>query len=464
MFIPANKWVKEDTKEQLPPFKSLRIKLTLNNIQKTIINEWFDTSNYVYNRTIKEIKKGHKINFMSLRDKLVTYNTKKSNKNYTHLTSMKNNITKMITKSKKVNIKLKKNKLKIIDINKLNKILNEYKTKFKSIETSRNPNIKDWELNTPKDIRAGAVDDVCKAYKTGFTNLKNKSIRFFDIHFRKKKDNTSILVPNNMVNFNNNKLILAPEYLKDNKVIKISKNNIKKLAENQIIHDVRIVKKHNIFWLCIPIDIKLKTKESNTFCGIDPGVKTFMTCFGNTKITTYNHNKKIIDDLDTKLNLLKNRKNQNKRFMRASNQKKRRCKKRSLNKIEKRKSNIIDELHWKTINSIINNYDVIFYGDIKSHNIVKDNNNRILNIDINNLKLFTFKQRLLYKSLVNGNKVICVPEPYTTKTCSFCGTVYDIKNDRIFKCPNQNCLNKKHIVDRDLNSAKNILIKGILHM
>jgi len=125
-----------------------------------------------------------------------------------------------------------------------------------------------------------------------------------------------------------------------------------------------------------------------------------------------------------------------------------------LTKIEKRKENLIIELHWKTINSILDELDVVFYGDIKSHDIVKNNKNKRLNIDTNNLKFYTFKTRLLYKAKMRGKKVIIVPEPFTTKTCSFCGTVYDVGNSRIFKCPNSICCGKQHVIGRDLNSGK----------
>ena len=34
----------------------------------------------------------------------------------------------------------------------------------------------------------------------------------------------------------------------------------------------------------------------------------------------------------------------------------------------------MDELHWKTINRLLKMNDFIFYGDIKSHDVVKNKN------------------------------------------------------------------------------------------
>ena len=75
----VQKWQDEVTKENL--LKSLKIKLKVNSKQRQVFNEWFNTSNYVYNKTIscinnydKNIKKT--VNFIELRDKFVTENTR----------------------------------------------------------------------------------------------------------------------------------------------------------------------------------------------------------------------------------------------------------------------------------------------------------------------------------------------------------------------------------------------------
>lgn len=78
----VEKWQDEDTSDNL--LKSLKIKLKVNAKQRQIFNEWFYTSNYVYNKTIncvnfydKNVK--NNVNFYKLRDKFVTENTMKNN-------------------------------------------------------------------------------------------------------------------------------------------------------------------------------------------------------------------------------------------------------------------------------------------------------------------------------------------------------------------------------------------------
>ena len=101
-------------------------------------------------------------------------------------------------------------------------------------------------------------------------------------------------------------------------------------------------------------------------------------------------------------------------------------------------------------------FNCLIYGDIKSHDIVKNGKNRTLNTSMNNLKFFKFKQRLLFKSIERGKKVLEVKEQYTTQTCSFCGSMYKPGLSRVYHC--RNC--EKNI-GRDVNAAKNILMKGI---
>jgi putative transposase len=101
--------------------------------------------------------------------------------------------------------------------------------------------------------------------------------------------------------------------------------------------------------------------------------------------------------------------------------KRKRRRKKHFNKIEKRKEDLVNNLHWDFINHLLKNNDVVYYGDIKSHDIVKNGKNKVLNQAFNDLKFYQLKQRLLYKAYIYGKKVIVVPEQYTTKTCSCCG-------------------------------------------
>ena len=451
----ANKWEKEVTKPNL--LKSLKIKLKTNRNQKNIFDEWLHTSNFVYNKTVKCIQDGDQINFMSLRDKLVTANTKKNNTEYktsddnmNNIRIQKKNLVKLLT-NKKITIKEQQTVRDQVEI--LEKNLQEEKDNLKEIKkvlkSSKNEGIQEWELNTPKEIRAGSVNDVCKAYKTGFTNLRLGNIKHFRLGFRKKRENNKCLVlPSNFIKNREGKLSIAPTFLKENTCISMGKKTIKKHKDLVIEHDCRLVKQNNEYWVIVPIPfaIQEKTKPVN-YCGIDPGVKIFMTVFGNQGCMEYKHNEEILKKLDNKIKSMKDKRIINKK----------RVLKRKIRKTEKRKENLINELHWKTISNLLKTNDFIFYGDIKSHDIVRKGKNRTLNTSMNNLKFYKFKERLLFKSIERGKRVFETKEQYTTQTCSFCGNVYKPGLSRVYHC--SKC---RKIIGRDVNAAKNILMKGIV--
>jgi putative transposase len=425
------KWVEENTVPQVQ--KAMRVRIYPTMEQKKILNEWFNTSNYVYNKTVESIHNGSRINFQELRDSLVTNNTKKFNEE----DIKQSNVIKELHNLKKKAIS--SDEKKEIE-NKINEEKYKLRELRKKLQSSKNPNITEWEINTPKDIRAGAVDDVVKAYKTGFANLKNGNIRYFHLNYKKKEKNkASMVVSKKMVSIKDNKLILSKNTLKENSEFKIKEKLDKKF---QITADSRILMENKKYYIIVPIDVKIQEKVKPVqYCGIDPGIRTFITSFQNDGKVEYKHQRILIDKLNKQIYYLKSKRLNNKR--------------KALTKREFKKENLINEIHWKTINHLVSNNDVIFYGDIKSHNIVNGGKNKRLNKDFNDLKFYQFKQRLEYKALINGKLVVKVNEAYTSKTCSNCGTINDPKNSEIYSC---SCC--KRSIGRDENAAKNILLKG----
>jgi transposase len=322
-------------------------------MQKKILKEWIDTSRYVYNKTVALINSGHTKNERTLRDLLVTDKTKKYHNDYSILT----NQISTLKKQEQTDL--------------IKEEINTLKNKIKAITFEKNQNIKDWELNTPKVIRNGSVRDVIKAYKTGFANLKAGNIRYFKLGFRKAKNNRqSCVFEKSLVGVKDGKIQIAQSFLRENKLFHMGKKTLKKYRNLKINNDCRLLYERNKFWLCIPIPTIMKEKtETNNYCGIDPGVRTFLTCFGNNGVIEYKQNKELLKKLNTKIDKLNSL----------------RIRKRNKIKIEARKENLINEIHWKCINDILKRNDYVFYGDIKSHDIVKKSDNKSLNRNIKHL-------------------------------------------------------------------------------
>ena len=70
-----------------------------------------------------------------------------------------------------------------------------------------------------------------------------------------------------------------------------------------------------------------------------------------------------------------------------------RIKKKNDKMINKKISNITDEMHWKTINYLTNNNETILIGNMSSKDIVKKGGklNRMTKRISMNLKFFVFK-------------------------------------------------------------------------
>ena len=438
----VGKWENVATKSKV---RTLKIPLEMNLKQKKIINEWINTSNYVYNNALEKIKSGIYPNFYNLRNLLVTDDTKTTSEEYLYY----ENELKRLCKEKR-------------PLEEITELKAEKKQRLKTVNKVKNDILEEWELNTPKDIRASAVKKCCNAYKENLDKFRKGQIKHFEMKFKKKTTpKQSISLPTSSIKIENNKIIIFSTYL-GKEGFEISKKTLKKNKNITINHECELLKQYNKYWLAIPVDIKpaREIKEySQKYCGIDPGVRTFLTVFSNNCIREYNYKRSLIKKLNSQIDSLKE-KRLSKKFSEenAVMRSQKRIRKKAFLKREDNKVNLINELHWKSIRNVLSKYDTIFYGDIKSHDITKHGYNKSLNRDFNDLKFYKFKTRLLYMAGRYNKKVILVNEAYTSQTCSSCGHIY-----KIGILDTYNCSNCKKIMGRDINAAKNILMKGLLN-
>ena len=429
---------------QVAKVKTLKVKIYPTYHQKQLLDEFIDTSRFVYNRTVDQINKGHKINFQSLRDLLVTADTKKNLQEYKDFDVL---IDRLREQKKQVTCNEAKKELQT----QIDMIQTERRNKMKEYKSVKNCMVNEFELKTPKDIRSNAVNRCCDAYKSGFTNLKNGKIKCFRMSFKKKNDKrqTIELTPKN-ISIVDGRIKVLPETFKEHCFLETSKNNKKRLRGLKIENNVDIVRSNKVYYLhlCVRTEPK-EVVDKNTIAGVDLGVRTFATVHSYNMTTNdnalfeYKQHNDLLTKLNKKIDILK---------------KTRRIRKKAFSKIEKKKANMVDLLHWDFINHILQNNDVVYLGDIKSHDIVKGGYNHTLNRAFNDLKFYQLKQRLLYKAGVQGKLVILVKEHYTTKTCSSCGQLNNVGSKEVFEC-----CSCSQVTGRDMNASKNMVMKGLIH-
>ncbi len=71
-------------------------------------------------------------------------------------------------------------------------------------------------------------------------------------------------------------------------------------------------------------------------------------------------------------------------------------------------------------------------------------------------RFFQFKEKLIYKCILRDCKFSFIDEYNTTKACSNCSTLNNIGSSKEYLC--SECKKK---YPRDINSSKNILLRGI---
>ena len=92
-------------------------------------------------------------------------------------------------------------------------------------------------LETPKHVREGAVKDLALAFSLNFKiKRKNPDHKFF-IHFRKKRDTQSIVIPKDAFKQRDNGVVLYPQMLSDLPIIHIlPKHDCRLSIDLSLIH------------------------------------------------------------------------------------------------------------------------------------------------------------------------------------------------------------------------------------
>lgn len=435
----ADKWANEAM--PTAKAKTLKVKIYPTQEQKIQIDRFMDVSRYVYNRTLEHINNGHRANFQELRDLLVTQNTKKHLDEYKAFDSR---IRKL--KDQKQNA----TGAEVDNITKeIKTIQQQRRDVMKGFDYAVNQMVQKFETEVPKDIRACAVKRCCDAFKAGLSNLRNGNIRHFKMQFKKKKERyQSIELTPKIFSIKDCAFRICPDLFRDC-ILRVHKNTQKRLKDLEIVNNVDIVRSTEGYFvhICVPVQQQVVEQHLDVVAGVDPGVRTFATVHSHSMSTNetivyeYKHRIDLLNKLNAKIKLLKAQK---------------RIRKKQLSKLDRKKKDLVDALHWDFINDLLARNDVVYFGDIKSHDIVQGSNNKKLNTSFNDLKFYQLKQRLLYKAGTRGKQVIFVPEHYTTKTCSCCGEINNhVGSKDVFEC--QHC----HLLTgRDLNASKNIKLKG----
>jgi putative transposase len=225
---------------------------------------------------------------------------------------------------------------------------------------------------------------------------------------------------------------------------------------NSIESDCKIIKyKGGQYYLLLTINKKIQKEKIPFDVGtLDAGVRTFQTLYSPNGIVG-----KIGDDFSKNIMPIAEKIDKLDSIAEKTiNWKKRRNIRIKQALLRTKIKNIVNDLHWKTVNFLCNNFKTIITTHFETKKMTTKDGRNINNKAVRmmlGLSHYAFKQKLLGRAKERGNQVIIADESYTSKTCGKCGCVKeDLKGAKIFKCGECGT-----VIDRDINGARNIMIR-----
>jgi len=228
--------------------------------------------------------------------------------------------------------------------------------------------------------------------------------------------------------------------------------------------EVTITCDHGRWFMAVQQHISLKTESQGQMkcVAIDPGVRTFSTCYSEEAVLIAGKDfaVKVLLPLAKKMRKLLSLKkklslqNADKQWVQD---RLRYCEKQ-LNDLECERQNKVKDLHHKLAYELVSKYDIVFLPAFQTAKMSYRNKRSINRKTVHNmlsLKHYQFKQILKWYGKKYGKHIVEVNESYTSKTYSWNGFMDEnLGNKKTIKDNNM-------IVDRDINGARGIYLKQL---
>lgn len=423
---PPEKKQKTDSnvKEKAPAGKTRRFRCYPNKEQKKTIDGWIKAMDYTYNWALELTQEAHAkfeaaVKAQEKAD--ATAGVKKSKK-----------------RKREKSTYLGKKELRALIVN--NDVHENSSTK--------------WLLNTPYEVRDAAMIELLDAYKSNQAKRRKNPNHTWTIHPRERNRRQATLM-------------IRGKCYKDGRFYP-SFFGKKRLSSSgqlpyRVNYDCKLTRTRiGQYYLSIPMPLETAqdsgSRVPNRVVALDPGVRTFHTAYDPSGFVWKVGNKDIghIYRICVRMDKLQSRIDSDKTIR----HKKRYRMRRAYRKMQWRVRNLVDECHKKLVKFLCSNYSVVLLPSFETQQMVIRKQRKISSQTARNLMTWShyrFKQRLLFKKqeYPSCNVIIC-NEAYTTKTCGRCGYINDgVGKKKIFRCPS--C---RITLDRDVNGARNILLKN----
>lgn len=297
-------------------------------------------------------------------------------------------------------------------------------------------NAPEWSQDIPYKVRQMAIDDACNAIKKAKIKCKNTGA-FQTVKFRSRKlRRDSVYVPKGSVNSSGiYPRMIGPLLVTED----LSRPN----------YDCRLIHDDGRFWICVPYNkaIKVPENQRQPLIGLDPGVRTFLTGYTLGGFCSIGENDfariyRLLLRLDE---CISRSRTESKRRFRTP-----------ISNLKFKVKNLIAEAHAKIANMLVRCFDVIIIPDFSPNGKMMSKLNSKTCRSMLTWAHAKFRQLLIFKAKEYSSTVIIQNEAYTSKTCSFCGTIQNIGSKKIMSCK---CSVK---LGRDENGARGIVLRALI--
>ncbi|GAQ87932.1 hypothetical protein KFL_003890030 [Klebsormidium nitens] len=312
-----------------------------------------------------------------------------------------------------------------------------------------------WLLETPKDIRAGAVFEAAKNIKAAFTNKARGNIENFKMGYRSRKKEDScgwtINVPKTALK------------VKGERCLQVYRDSCPWLFQTlgrigPLSMDCKIQFDGMRYFLIVPYERHVVSPRREGVIALDPGVRTFQTAYSpdghcyELGRSCCRRLEALCVHLDRLISLASVTPKTLRRTKWAMGLR--------IKKLRRRLQSLRDEMHYKAADYLTRTAHIILLPTFETKDMTRRTTRRLRSRTVRNLSLlshYKFKQRLIAKAAVRGVKVLQVSEHYTSKTCGRCGSIHEtLGGRRVFKCPRCGV-----VLDRDCNGARNVLLRAM---
>ncbi len=360
-------------------------------------------------------------------------------------------------------------------LNKTQEKVDKYALRKQFVTAKNLPKSLSYLLDCPKHVRDGALDDLQSAFKTNFQKQKIDPDHRFQVKFRSKKDEQSIVIPPEAVKSivedkpqddGNERerwsLTMYPTYIQNAIKIRVRKRDT---MMTTISCECRLqLDRLGRFYLCVPYEACAldnqggQAKLRHSWCSLDPGARTFQTVYSPSHGVCF---KLAHGDVQRLFRLCLYLDKLISKTSKCTNKRSRRSHKKAQVRLRARIKHLVAEVHWKVALLLVRTFENIIIPKFETQSMVSDKRSRLIN-NVTARKLltwshYTFRRRLEEKAKEHASKVWVVTEEYTTKTCGHCLKInHCVGGSKVFRC--RHC---GITADRDVNGSRNVFLKNV---